>query len=169
MPDVVFAKGGYASLSGAFVAKLYFIPLFVHESDSIPGLTTLFSQRYADKIITSFKSTEKFFPENSRAKIILAGNPVRQSLLSDVLEQGTAKKVLGFNLEKPLIVIIGGSQGAVKINDFMMEIAEEMAKDWQILHQTGAKNFEDAGNELTLVFKNSAPETKSNYKITIYF
>ena len=169
MPDVLFSKGGPGSLAIVLTSRFYRIPVIIHESDSIPGLTTLFSQRYADKIITSFKSTEKFFPENSRAKIILAGNPVRQSLLSDVLAQGTAKKVLGFNPEKPLIVIIGGSQGAVKINDFMMEIAEEMAKDWQILHQTGAKNFEDAGNELTLVFKNSAPETKSNYKITPYF
>src|SRR3989344_7354214 len=61
MPDVVFAKGGYASLPGAFVAKLYFIPLFAHESDSVPGLANRILGKLAKTFFISFESSKKYF------------------------------------------------------------------------------------------------------------
>ena len=79
MPDIVFAKGGYASLSGALVSKLYFIPLFVHESDSVPGLANRILGKLAKTVFISFKSSEKYFKSG---KMVFTGNPVRKELMN---------------------------------------------------------------------------------------
>jgi len=100
----------------------------------------------------------------------LVGNPIRRSLISgDILDSATAKKIFGFNPEKPVILVIGGSQGAVKINDLMLEIVGEIIRDFQILHQTGIKNFEDFKKELDIILRNYPEEQRSRYKTVPYF
>ncbi|NCP58644.1 hypothetical protein GW831_02600, partial [Candidatus Wolfebacteria bacterium] len=71
--------------------------------------------------------------------------------------------------EKPVILVIGGSQGAVKINDLMLEIVGEIIRDFQILHQTGIKNFEDFKKELDIILRNYPEEQRSRYKTVPYF
>jgi len=171
MPDVVFSKGGPGSLPVVLVAKFYRIPIIIHDSDSIVGLANRLALRLADKIALSFESTAKVLTEDKKLskKIILVGNPIRRSLINkENLNNETAKKFFGFNPEKPVLLIIGGSQGSARINNFMLEIAEELIKDFQIIHQTGMKNFDEVKKELDIILKKYPEEEKNRYKVFAY-
>ena len=74
MPDVVFLKGGYASFFPALAAKIFFIPIYIHDSDSVPGAANRFMAKLAKKVFVSFESAKKYFPAE---KTELIGNPVR--------------------------------------------------------------------------------------------
>ena len=179
MPDVLFSKGGPGSLPVVIACKFYQIPVVVHDSDSTIGLANKLSLFFADRVAVSFilaaeeivrmqKSAKK--AESFRAKIAFTGNPIRPSLFrGDILDKQTAKKMLGFESEKPLMLILGGSQGSFIINDFMLNIAGELVKDWQIFHQTGIDNFNSVKSELAIVLKGFGEEEKSRYKIIPYF
>lgn len=179
MPDVLFSKGGTASFPVVLASKFYRVPIIIHDSDAVPGFSTRLAAKWADRIEISFASAQEYLLRSVKSgkeirelsrKIALVGNPVRRSLASDdFLEQKAAKEILGFKPDLPLIVIIGGSQGAVKINEFMAEMAEELVKKYQILHQTGAKNFNGTKTEINLVLKNRSEEEKSRYKTAPYF
>lgn len=176
MPDVLFSKGGPGSLPVVFACHFYRVPIIIHDSDSIVGLSNKKSVRWADRIAVSFNSAvdsilEKFKgSEKIRAKIALIGNPVRRSLIAGtILTKEAAKNLFGFEPALPLILVIGGSQGSVKINDFFTQIATELIKDFQILHQTGVKNFNDVKKEFDIIMKNWSDDEKRRYKIIPYF
>ena len=173
MPDVLFSKGGPGSLPVVLACKFYRVPIIIHDSDTVPGLANKLAARFANRIAISFASAaDIFIAKNPKLenKIALIGNPIRNSLISgEILDKETAKKIFGFNPKKPVILIICGSQGAEKINDFMIETAGELIKDWQIIHQTGIKNFKNVKQELDSILKNYPAEEKSNYKIVPYF
>lgn len=179
MPDVLFSKGGTASFPVVLASKFYRVPIIIHDSDAVPGFSTRLAAKWADRIEISFASAQEHLLKSAKGekemrdlsrKIALVGNPVRRSLASgDFFEQKAAKEVFGFKPDIPLILIIGGSQGAVKINEFMAEIAEELVKNYQILHQTGARNFNETKAEINLVLKNCSEEEKSRYKAASYF
>lgn len=173
MPDVLFSKGGPGSLPVVLSCKFYGIPIIIHDSDSAPGLANKLAARFANRIAVSFISTaEIFIAKNPKLekKIALTGNPIRRSLMSgDILDKIAAKKVFDFDPGKPVILVICGSQGAVKVNDFMLEIAGELINDFQILHQTGIKNFESVKGELDIILRKYPEKQKKRYKIVPYF
>ncbi len=178
MPDVLFSKGGPGALAVVLAARFYRVPVIIHESDSVPGLTNLLSAGFSDKIGISFASAVQYFirkAKNERkkaelaGKIALVGNPIRNSLISGGKKMDAAKEILGFDSREPLILIIGGSQGAEKINDFMLSAAEELIKEFQIFHQTGNKNFNGVKNELDVIFEYYPEEIKKRYKLAPYF
>ncbi|MEK7635765.1 MAG: UDP-N-acetylglucosamine--N-acetylmuramyl-(pentapeptide) pyrophosphoryl-undecaprenol N-acetylglucosamine transferase [Patescibacteria group bacterium] len=174
MPNILFSKGGTGSFPVVLACWFYRIPIIVHESDSVPGRANELSFKYAYKIGISFKSTVEYFKNSENGeklaeKTALIGNPIRLLLLDKPLEQMMAKKVLGINPEKKLILIIGGSQGAAKINDFFIEIAPELIKEYAILHQTGIKNFEEIRIDLNSALKTSAQDERLNYRLVPYF
>jgi len=172
MPDVLFSKGGPGSLPVVLACRFYCVPIIIHDSDTIIGLANRLAIYWAKRIAVSFDSTAKTLLENEKlsGKVALVGNPIRRSLISgDILDSATAKKIFGFNPEKPVILVIGGSQGAVKINDLMLEIVGEIIRDFQILHQTGIKNFEDFKKELDIILRNYPEEQRSRYKTVPYF
>lgn len=166
MPDVVFSKGGPGALAILLVCRFYQIPIVVHESDSIPGLTNKISAKFAKKIEIAFSSAQEYFPQ--KKEVNLVGNPVRESLLKES-DKETAKLGFGFDHKKPMVLILGGSQGAERINNFILESLELLATKFQILHQVGLKNFESYKNEYLFVSKNYAPEIKKNYVFVPYF
>ena len=157
MPDVLFSKSGPGALSVVLACGFYGIPIIIHESDAVAGLTNLISSRYAARIGISFPSAQDSFVnyfknEKVRQKIInniaLVGNPTR-SFLMVTADREAAKKSFGFDPQKPVILVICGSQGAVTINDFFLNSAASLsAENFQILHQTGIKNFEQFNKEL---------------------
>ena len=173
MPDVLFSKGGPGSLPVVLACWFYRVPIIIHESDSAPGLANLMASKFADRIAVSFNSaTEFFIAKNSKLseKIALTGNPTRKSLTDSALEQEAAKQIFSFDSKKPLILIIGGSQGSAKINDFMLNASPElMEADIQILHQTGVNNFDDAKKELKFILENYTEKEMARYKIVPYF
>ncbi|MEK7555485.1 MAG: UDP-N-acetylglucosamine--N-acetylmuramyl-(pentapeptide) pyrophosphoryl-undecaprenol N-acetylglucosamine transferase [Patescibacteria group bacterium] len=164
MPDVLFSKGGPGALAIVLACRFYQVPIIIHESDSVPGFTNQISSRFAKRIGISFASAAGIL----NGQIALVGNPIRTSLLKETTEKDAAKRILGFNSQMPLILVVGGSQGAVRLNDFFMEIFEEIIKDFQIFHQTGHNNYQEVKNELTLASANFSDEEKSRYKLTAY-
>ena len=144
-PDLIFSKGGFGSLPGVVSGWLLRIPIFLHESDISPGLANRFLSRFALTIFVSFPKTEWFPP----SKMILVGNPIRREILEGSREK--ARELFKLSGEKPLILILGGSQGAQRINDKILEILPELLKDFEILHQCGEKNFKEVRAEAKVV------------------
>lgn len=140
MPDVVLAKGGYGSAAVALVSRFFRIPVVIHESDSIPGLTNRLLGRFARDIIISFPEAKTGFRTKDHAKIRLVGNPVRSELaLGSVPE---AKTALGLAGGRPTLAVLGGSQGAERLNDLFLLTLPELLKSYEVIHQTGALNHE---------------------------
>lgn len=138
MPDVVFSKGGPGSFPVILAAKFYFIPVLMHESDSVPSLNSRLAAPFANRIAISFNSAGNYFSKNKTA---FTGNPVRGDLFKVLPGTKAAKKQLGFDSEKPLIFILGGSQGSTRINDFVADLVPKLVKFTQVFHQTGENNL----------------------------
>jgi len=144
-PDVIFSKGGYGSWPVVFAGWILGVPIFLHESDVTPGLANKIMSHFALIVFVSFPKTEYFPP----AKTILSGNPIRK----EILEGSKQEAWLRFQLsrEKPTILILGGSQGAQRINDLILEILPEIVEKYEIIHQCGEKNFHQVGAEANAV------------------
>ncbi|MDI6883044.1 MAG: UDP-N-acetylglucosamine--N-acetylmuramyl-(pentapeptide) pyrophosphoryl-undecaprenol N-acetylglucosamine transferase [Patescibacteria group bacterium] len=140
-PDLVFSKGGYGSFPAAFSARILHIPIFLHESDVSPGLASRIESRWALEIFTSFESTE-YFPKE---KMLWVGNPIRKEILQASKE--TAKEIFKLQGGRPLILILGGSQGSRRINNLILEILPEIILNFEIVLQTGQKNYKEVEAE----------------------
>lgn len=162
MPDVVFSKGGYGSIPAAVVAIIYRIPLIIHESDSRPGVVNRLTARFADRIAISFKSAEGFFPKTS--KVAFVGNPIRTNVIGGSRE--AAEEEFSVFSKKPVIVILGGSQGSQPINAVVLGVIRELVKDFEIIHQTGKKNFTDVSGEASVIL---TKEERAYYHPVAYF
>ena len=144
-PHLIFSKGGYGSFAVVLWAKILRIPIFIHESDMVPGLANRFASKGAQKIFISFPKTEYF----ELKKTILVGNPIRKELLEGSKEK--AKELFGLTFEKPIILFLGGSQGAKKINDFVLQVLNRILKNFEIIHQCGRENFKQVQDEAQVV------------------
>ncbi len=152
MPDIVFAKGGYGSFPVIFISTLFFIPFYLHESDSQPGLTNHLMARFAKLVFISFESRAKIFPPS---KTKLVGNPVREELFyeEEEVDKASLKRSLGLSEEYPLIAVLGGSLGAQHINDLILDSLPQLIEETEIIHQTGTTDFERVLRESEIVFK----------------
>ena len=161
-PDVIFSKGGYGSIPAIIAGRLLGTPIFIHESDAMRGLANRFSHRFALEIFTSFSLEEtEHFP---REKMISVGNPIRQRLLEIFLEgdKEESKKLFQITGEKPLILFLGGSQGAQRINDVIYQSLNDLLTDFEIIHQAGPKNFKEAQSLSEVIINESL---KRNYHL----
>lgn len=163
MPDIVFAKGGYASVMPAIIGRLYFVPLFVHESDSIPGLANKILGKLARTVFISFQSAEKYF---KAGKTVLVGNPFRKDLIGQNKEN--ALNFFKLKSDKKTILVLGGSQGAQRINDIIMQSLIMLVKNYQIIHQCGETQYNSVKNEVEKLIKEGegkyAEDLKENYR-----
>lgn len=131
-PDIVFSKGGFVSVPVVLAAGRKKIPVIIHESDMTPGLANKIAMRSATKICCNFPETIKYLPEN---KAVLTGSPIRRELL-------LGNKIAGLDLckftaDKPVIMVVGGSTGAVKVNEAVRAILPKLTKDFQVVHLCG--------------------------------
>lgn len=140
-PDFIFSKGGFGSVPPVLAGWILQVPIFLHESDISPGLANRFLSRFSVEIFISFQKTEYFSPK----KMILVGNPIRTELLEGSKEE--AKEFFKLTGEKPVILILGGSQGAQRINNMVLEILPEILVNFEIIHQVGDNNFEKIRTE----------------------
>lgn len=142
MPDVVFSKGGYASVPVVIAAWMYRIPVLVHECDIMPGLANQFAARLAKKVLISFPAAGNFF---SPEKVVVTGNPIREELVMGNKQEAT--KIFGLREGRKTILVMGGSQGARSINEAIVRILPELVKEYEIIHLTGGSDFENAIHE----------------------
>ena len=167
MPDVLFSKGGPGSVAAVIGAWFHRVPILIHESDAVPGLSNLISARFAKKIAISFESAAKYFIP---PKLIRTGNPIRPGMLSQKMDSASAKETLGFSTGTPLLLVLGGSQGSQKINEFIVQILKQIVPQTQILHQTGLQNFTEVKKmaEATFLDIDVKLEVKNRYQPMAY-
>ncbi len=144
-PDLILSKGGYGALPTTLAAWVLRIPVFLHESDSIPGKANQIASMFALKIFTSFPRMLSLSPK----KTILVGNPIRTALLEGSKEE--AKTVFNLQEGKPVVLVLGGSQGAQKINDAVLSILNQLTENFEVIHQTGEHNFPQVFSEAKAV------------------
>lgn len=131
-PNVVFSKGGFVSVPVVWAARMHHVPAVIHESDMTPGLANKLCLRYASKVCCNFPETVSTFPEG---RATLTGSPIRKELFSGNKTEGL--KFCGFNITKPVILIIGGSLGSVVVNDAVRGILPKLLEQFQIIHLCG--------------------------------
>lgn len=147
-PDVVFAKGGYTSFPALMAARILGIPVIIHESDSVPGRVNLWAGKFADRIAISYKEAVQYFPAHKTA---YTGNPVRKDVRQP-LTTG-AFEYLNLELDVPVILILGGSQGARIINDALLSALPHLVDKYQIIHQTGKANFKEVSTTANVILE----------------
>ena len=137
-PDVCFSKGGFVAVPVVFGAWLHRIPVVCHESDLTPGLANKLCTPFAKKVATTF-------PECAAAlgdKAECVGTPLRPELFQGDKQKGL--KLLGFNGEKPVLMMMGGSLGAQAVNKALREALPELMKTFDVVHICGKGNLDAA-------------------------
>jgi len=156
-PDVVVGKGGYSSFPTLLAAKILGIPIVIHESDTVPGRVNQIMGKYATRVALSFDEAGQYFPKD---KVAWVGQPVRKNL-HEPKEEGAYEY---FDLEPalPTILVLGGSQGAQKINECVIDALPSLVERYQIIHQVGLKNIKDVELRANFVLEKSP--SKYRYK-----
>jgi UDP-N-acetylglucosamine--N-acetylmuramyl-(pentapeptide) pyrophosphoryl-undecaprenol N-acetylglucosamine transferase len=142
-PDVIFSKGGFVSVPVVFAGKKCKVPTIIHESDMTPGLANKLSIPSATKVCCNFPETVELLPAS---KAVLTGSPIRQELLSG--DRQHALDFTGLTDGKPVILIIGGSLGAVAVNEAVRRILPVLLKDFQVIHLCGKGKLDPSLNTL---------------------
>ncbi len=137
-PEVVFSKGGFVAVPVVMAAKHLHIPIIIHESDMTPGLANKLAIPSATKVCCNFSETLQYLPAE---KAVHTGCPIRAELLTGTKEAG--RKLTGFTAEKPVLMIIGGSLGAVAVNNALREALPQLLPQFQIVHLCGKGNLDD--------------------------
>lgn len=158
LPDVIFSKGGFAAFPVLFAARMYNIPLIIHDSDSVPGKVTKWSAKFADRIAVSFEDATAFFPPEKTA---YTGSPVRSQLLGGNPDE--AVQMFHLETHAPLLFIMGGSQGAQSINDAVLQLLPTLVDSLQIIHQCGDNNYADTAGQASVLLSSSP--NKNRYHV----
>jgi UDP-N-acetylglucosamine--N-acetylmuramyl-(pentapeptide) pyrophosphoryl-undecaprenol N-acetylglucosamine transferase len=137
-PDVVFSKGGFVSVPVVRAAASLKIPCIIHESDMTPGLANKLCIPVATKICCTFPETMQQVPAD---KAVLTGSPIRAELLHGNRLKGM--ELCGFTTSKPVIMVIGGSQGAAGINTLVRDALPQLLEDFQVVHICGKDKIDN--------------------------
>lgn len=141
-PDIVFSKGGFVVVPVVFAAKSLGIPVVIHESDLTPGLANRLAIPKANKVCCSFEKTLQYLPENKR---VLTGLPIRKEILSGNKQRGL--ECTGFNGEKQVLLVMGGSLGAVAINNVIYDNIDKLLEKYDVVHICGSGNKRDINKQ----------------------
>ena len=142
-PDVVFSKGGFVAVPVVVGAWLHRVPVLCHESDLTPGLANKLCKPFATRMVTTF-------PECAQAlgkKAECAGTPLRPELFTGEREKGL--KLLGFDGSKPVLLMMGGSSGAQRVNQALREALPQLLPDFDVAHLCGRGNLDESLNSLS--------------------
>ena len=140
-PDIAIGVGGYASGPMLKEVQKKGIPTLLQEQNSYAGVTNKLLAKKSGAICVAYDDMDRFFPAE---KIVLTGNPVRANILNCELSQEEAKKQLGFEPQKKLLLIVGGSLGARTINESVANALDEILETGtQVMWQTGKMYIED--------------------------
>lgn len=137
-PDVIFLKGGFVGLPVGLVARLMGIPYVIHESDAVPGLANRLLMKKATVVAAGVSGLAGV--ENA----VVVGTPVAPEYkVISLTQQKNLKKAFGFDPERSLVVVTGGSQGSLNIDNAMKEILPELLKFTSVGLVAGRKHYED--------------------------
>ncbi len=150
--QAVIGMGGYVSAPALVAARLAKISIFLCEQNSVPGRVTVKIAPYAEKIFSTFDGSTQYFPEETRNRILVTGNPIRKKIKSAVKTADARKR---FNLQhcSSIVLVIGGSQGALTLNNLMLDLINKYPQEFRdvgIIWSTGEysyRKFKDAMGE----------------------
>lgn len=142
-PDVLFSKGGFVSVPVVLAAKKYKVPVIIHESDMTPGLANKLSISAATTVCHNFPETSEYLP---KGKSLLTGSPIREELKKG--DKLAGLNMCGFTANKPIIMVIGGSLGAVAVNEAVRGSLDTLLKRYQIVHLCGKGKTDSSLNDL---------------------
>lgn len=140
-PDVLFSKGGFVSVPVVRAAHKLGIPVIIHESDMTPGLANKLCYTSAQKICCNFPETMHMLPKK---KAVLSGSPIRNELLQGSREEGL--KFTGLSADKPVLLMMGGSLGARKLNEILRASLDTLLQTFHVVHLCGKGNLDETLN-----------------------
>lgn len=140
-PDIIFSKGGFVSVPVVQAARSLHIPVIIHESDMTPGLANKLAIPAASKVCCNFPETVPHLPAG---KAVVTGSPIRAELRCG--NRLAALKFCGFTPDKPVLLIIGGSQGSVAVNNAIRGILPRLLEKFQVIHLCGKGNLDESLN-----------------------
>lgn len=147
-PDVVFSKGGFVAFPVVIAAWLLRVPVVAHESDLVPGLANRLSLPFVHSLCVTFADTRK-----TSSKAVVTGSPIRSELLLGNSERG--RDWLGAEPDLPVVVIVGGSTGAARLNTVAFDARASLTSVAFVVHVCGAGKLidEPAGDERYRMFE----------------
>lgn len=134
-PACIFSKGGFVAVPPVIAARILRISVVTHESDYDPGLATRIITRFATRVCVAYPETARFFPARYSSRIVVTGNPVRSAITRGEAERG--RGFIGLNESFPVVFVLGGSLGAVQINELIGAIRPKLHDRCFLVHQTG--------------------------------
>ena len=151
-PDCVVCTGGYVSGPVIMAAAKENVPSLIHEQNVYPGLTVKGSEKYVKYLAVSFDETVNLI--NAKEKCVVTGNPIRTEILE--ADKSEARKKLG--IDKPFVLVFGGSLGAKKINDTMVDVIPMLSEKGgiKLLFGTGDRNYEEVNKKIKELGINNA-------------
>ena len=138
-PDIVFSKGGFVTVPVVFAAKRCKIPAIIHESDMSPGLANRLCIPKADYVLANFPEALEKLPKD---KGVLSGTPIREELFSGNRDKGF--EFCGFSGTKPVILVVGGSLGALAVNEAVRKILPRLTDKFDVVHLCGKGKTDDS-------------------------
>jgi UDP-N-acetylglucosamine--N-acetylmuramyl-(pentapeptide) pyrophosphoryl-undecaprenol N-acetylglucosamine transferase len=166
-PDFAVGTGGFASGPALYIAAKMGIPTFIQEQNSLPGKTNVFNAKKAKAVFTAYPEMEKFF---SGTKTYFLGNPIRQNIITDLIDKDLAKEKLGLDKNKLTILSVGGSLGSRTLNNGWKDNLDKLKeKDYQLIWQTGKldyKNIVDS-SQLSVDGKSDNQQPTTNNQIQV--
>lgn len=161
-PDVVFAKGGFASFPILLAARILRIPVVIHESDSKPGRVNAWAGKFAAAVAVSYPEAVKYFQKNKQ--VAVTGNPIRRELLTKVTDG--AFEFLKLEPDVPVVLVVGGSQGAMTLNNAVLDILPTLVETCQIIHQTGKEHLSEIEGRSRFLLQNNPQQNR--YRVYDY-
>lgn len=136
--DVLVGFGGYVSIPAYLAARMAGVPVVVHEANKLAGIANKIGVRFARFVGTTFSETQ--LPGGQ-----LIGMPMSRSITHPTVDAAQARERFGLAPDRPTLLVSGGSQGAVRINEALEQARDDLlAAGIQILHVLGPKNFDEA-------------------------
>jgi UDP-N-acetylglucosamine--N-acetylmuramyl-(pentapeptide) pyrophosphoryl-undecaprenol N-acetylglucosamine transferase len=137
-PDVVIGTGGYVPAATVMAAVRLGLPTIILGPDAVPGRTNRWLARWVSRICIWFEETAAAFPTG---KTVVTGVPIRSDIVCSETA-ASARRTLGMAEDVYTILVLGGSQGAQRLNEIVVDAAAKLPGAVQILHQTGERNLE---------------------------
>ncbi|MDN4607634.1 undecaprenyldiphospho-muramoylpentapeptide beta-N-acetylglucosaminyltransferase [Sporosarcina highlanderae] len=138
-PEIVFSKGGFVSVPVVLAAKLAKIPVVAHESDVSPGLANKLALPFSNHIFTVFEQTLDYLPNG---KATCTGAIIRPEIFSGIRNDGL--RIAGLTGEKPVFIVMGGSQGSAVLNDAVRKDLNSILANYEVIHLCGKGNIEES-------------------------
>jgi len=140
-PSVCFSKGGFVTVPIVIACWKNKVPVIIHESDMTLGLANKIAVKFASKICVTFPET---MARVSKKKAVHTGTPIRKELFTGERQKGA--RLCNFPTEKPVVLVMGGSLGSVKINTCLRQALPAILEQFNVIHLCGKNNLDEQIN-----------------------